>query len=215
MNFKRLFSFFVLFNLSFLIFFPSWSRAQTPFDFSEIQISDSNKKSQFPLQNSPLISIRRVYQDEEKKGVYYFNKIEQKRARVLVKKGLFYQAQNPHQLINSQYAPPLVLPKIIPPPPVDQAQRSGYAIFVFDQNQNLYLSFKAKQGKIHHSSLLAGIPILCAGEMQIFQGQLKYINNRSGHYQPPPKTLKSLLKFLEQKGVDLKKVQIEFLGIDL
>ena len=82
-------------------------------------------------------------------------------------------------------------------------------------DQKFYISFKAQPGKIHHSSLLAGRPILCAGEMLIFQGQLRYINNRSGHYQPPPKSLKKVLEFLEKQGVDLKKVRTEFIGIDL
>lgn len=216
MNFQRILDFLVRLSLFSVFCFPSWGWSQTPFNFSEIHLSSPQQTpKKFNAKSSPLIPLRRVYKNEENRGVYYFNSFEQKNAQVVIREGLFYKAIQSDRLINRHHASPLLLPQITPPPPASKAKSMGYAIFVFDQNHQIYLSFKAKQGKIHHSSLLAGAPIICAGEMQIFQGQLKYINNRSGHYQPPPRALKVLLHFLEKQDVNLKDVKVEFLGVDL
>ena len=215
MNIQKRFVFLIKISLYFLTSTASWSWAQTPFDFSEIKTSSTVDQKQGLSSKYPLIPLRRVYKNEEYRGVYYFNSLEQKNAKVIIKNGLFYKVKKPNELVNRDIPPPLLLPKITPPPPVDKAKRLGYAIFVLDQTQTLYLTFKAQQGRIHHSSLLAGRDVICAGEMQIFQGQLKYINNRSGHYQPPPKSLKLVLRFLKEQGVKLEKVKVEFLGVDL
>ena len=191
---------------------------QTPFDFSKVRVSRSNLHAH-PIQHLagkvPLIPLQREYQGEETKGIYYFNKSEQKSAQILIKDGLFYRISSPEKVVNPDIPVPLLLPSIESPPLPKDAKKSGYAIFVMDRNQHLYISFLAQQGKVHHSSLLAGDSVLCAGEMQIFQGTLKYLNNRSGHYQPPPKTLRYLIEILKSRGVKFEAVKVEYFGVDL
>lgn len=63
---------------------------------------------------------------------------------------------------------------------------------------------------MHHSSLVAGGPVGAAGEMVVHRGVLLSINNWSGHYAPPPSTLRVLLDTLAKMGVaNLKSIEIE------
>lgn len=39
-------------------------------------------------------------------------------------------------------------------------------------------------GKTPHTSLTSGSPVLAAGEIQLHNGSVKWIDNASGHYQP-------------------------------
>jgi hypothetical protein len=86
---------------------------------------------------------------------------------------------------------------------------------VIDARGQLYVSFEAEKDRVHHSSLLAGEPVLCAGELIVFQGRLALINNQSGHYRPPPKALQRAVKTLTEAGLDLSKVTVKPFGVDL
>ncbi len=60
-----------------------------------------------------------------------------------------------------------------------------------------------------HSSLNAGNNVICAGYIQIVNGEVKYIDNKSGHYKPTEKDLaKAVLILMNEHNLDLKTTQI-------
>lgn len=71
----------------------------------------------------------------------------------------------------------------------------------------------AGTGQWNHSSLNAGKDVICAGTMQIVQGQLTMISNESGHYQPNATKLANAIATLEEEGCDLSKLtEIRVMG---
>lgn len=85
--------------------------------------------------------------------------------------------------------------------------RDGIGIFVIDVDQKVWITFDHKYGEIHHSSLLAGGPVIAAGEVVISRGQLQSISNASGHYKPPPQSIDVALRVLSELGVDVSRVK--------
>ncbi len=83
------------------------------------------------------------------------------------------------------------------------AQGSLPAIWAMDLTGRLYVSSIQQPGLFNHSSLLAGRSVICAGEIIIIDGKIKFISNRSGHYLPPDKTLNIAIDKLREKGVKL------------
>jgi hypothetical protein len=75
------------------------------------------------------------------------------------------------------------------------------AIYVMDENGNFYASEQIR-GKIHHSSILAGEPVAGAGEIEVSQGVLQYINRGSGHYETTPEMLQQTVNELRAKGLE-------------
>jgi hypothetical protein len=87
----------------------------------------------------------------------------------------------------------------------------GYAIYVMSQTGNIHASSHAV-GYRHHSSLLAGQNVAGAGEMQVRDGQLKWISNKSGHYFPEIELFLQTLHSLTKKGIPLDAVRVSFLS---
>jgi len=56
---------------------------------------------------------------------------------------------------------------------------------------------------IFHHDLAGNAPVVAAGEMFFTDGRLLSINNRSGHYRPPPKCLRIVLSLLRSKGAHI------------
>lgn len=194
-------------------------KGQELFDFNTDPQKKRENSSHLPksshLFNKPYKTLPLIYKykGEEKKGVHYFTIEQQKKSVVTIKHGKFWLA---NRLINHKYKVPQKLSF-----PNEQSwdvhmnQQKGFAIYIMDQAGQIYISFNAEKGKVHHSSLAAGLAVACAGEMIIYQGKLHYINNRSGHYRPPPAALRQILNELKEKKIDLSSVKIEFLGVDL
>ena len=63
-----------------------------------------------------------------------------------------------------------------------------------------------------HSQFMKGGPVLCAGMMHLFRGQLLQITNGSGHYQPPPAAMKEILLWMRLRGLDSSAVIIDTKG---
>ena len=84
---------------------------------------------------------------------------------------------------------------------------AGFGIYVMSPNGELY-SNPHKVGLFHHSSFLAGLPTAGAGELKVIDGTLKYITNKSGHYQPGDEHLVQTLMELRDRGVGLTGVGI-------
>lgn len=162
-----------------------------------------------------LLPLLTEYHGEERRGVRYLSPKERALHKVQVRDGKLWSAQG--ELLNAAVKRPSSLPKHapVPPPLPAQAKALGYAIYVIDQAGRLYVSFESEKDKVHHSSLLAGAPVACAGELLVFQGELLLINNQSGHYRPPPKALEQAVDALTKAGLDMSKVSVKTYGVDL
>jgi hypothetical protein len=55
--------------------------------------------------------------------------------------------------------------------------------------------------------VLAGGPVACAGELEVVEGVLIYLDNKSGHYQPSAAQLEQFRSHLQQLGVDFSMVR--------
>jgi hypothetical protein len=78
----------------------------------------------------------------------------------------------------------------------------GKAIFVMSQSGNIHVDSHVV-GHRHHSSLLEGMPVACAGELEVHGGTLKWLSNKSGHYNPNIDHLLQILHMLQKKLVPL------------
>ncbi|MEC4718454.1 hypothetical protein RY831_04805 [Noviherbaspirillum sp. CPCC 100848] len=86
----------------------------------------------------------------------------------------------------------------------------GRAIFVMDEQGNMYASVNQKVGKFHHSSLTSGGPVAAAGELEVVEGVITLISDRSGHYKPTKELMAQALQQLEENGVDMRYVFTDF-----
>jgi len=84
-------------------------------------------------------------------------------------------------------------------------------IYAMDRNGNLYTSPPdvTLPTEFHHSTFLNGVPVLCAGELEVSKGQITRISNESGHYKPSKKQILQLLQQLQDQGVDLSKAIVK------
>lgn len=162
----------------------------------------------------PVLPLLTQYHGEEERGVRYLSKRERGRAQLLVSDGLLLGPNR--ALLNPDYKPPQDQPLTQFPeqPPQRFSRVHGFAIYIMNAQGQLFVSFDAEPHTFHHSSLAAGQPVAAAGEMIIFAGKLYAINNRSGHYHPPPIALKRTLKVLTELGVNLNGVLIKRYGSD-
>ena len=82
----------------------------------------------------------------------------------------------------------------------------GSYIYVIDSAGRFYISYHNEIDKFHHSSLVAGDPVLCAGELRIdyISGKITYLNNASGHYKPGPENLNLAVKLLRDYGMETR-----------
>lgn len=98
--------------------------------------------------------------------------------------------------------------------PVDTSAASnhwtgnGQGVFVMDRYGNLYLSNAHEVGRFHHSSFLDGQPVAAAGEMEVHNGELVGVTDRSGHYKPDAGLLQQAMGQMKQQGVNFDHVNI-------
>jgi hypothetical protein len=85
----------------------------------------------------------------------------------------------------------------------------GTGIYVVSGEGHLHVAAHAT-GKRHHSSLLAGAAVACAGELKVSQGRLEWISNKSGHYRPEPTHLVQILRYFDLNyQLDLDSYDVE------
>jgi hypothetical protein len=73
------------------------------------------------------------------------------------------------------------------------------ALWAMDEQGEFYVSTKARTGVFHHSSILAGAKVICAGTIDAVDGKILHLDNQSGHYQPTPEALDEALRILREK----------------
>jgi len=78
----------------------------------------------------------------------------------------------------------------------------GHAIYVMSKEGHFHVSSHAV-GYRHHSSLLAGGIVACAGEMKVDHGRLVVLSNKSGHYHPDLRHLFQTLSELQARNVPM------------
>ncbi len=88
---------------------------------------------------------------------------------------------------------------------------AGSGIFVLSPEPRLYAGEQV-EGQFHHSSFLSGAPVLAAGEIKARNGELLEVSNSSGHYKPDMFRHYNMLLFLDQAGVNLRRVQSKMQG---
>jgi len=76
----------------------------------------------------------------------------------------------------------------------------GMAIWVMSP-QNVFYTASHDVGVFHHSSFLAGGFVRAAGEWAVDNGQVKYINNQTGHYMCSTQQLANAAGFLKQHNL--------------
>jgi hypothetical protein len=140
-----------------------------------------------------VFSLQDSYLGEKERGVSYFSETSRSVYEVMIKDGKLCSAQG------DRLDPQLSLP--------EHSDRTGTAIYVLDTWGTLYVTFDHRFGEVHHSSLVAGAPVLAAGEMVVIDGLLLSISNSSGHYKPPPHAIDVVLERLERLGADLSQVE--------
>jgi hypothetical protein len=90
----------------------------------------------------------------------------------------------------------------------------GVAGFAMGLNRNIYARFHsnydAAKGSFYHSCYLEGREVLCTGCITVVNGELRYINNWSGHYKPSKQQLSLAVQALQALGVDISGVLVEY-----
>ena len=187
--------------------------AQDIFDIvadSTDQGIDQHRKSQSKF---PTLSMLVQYRGEDKRGVHYLDDRERAQSLLHICEGLLCDSQG--QLLNPKFnGPKTRMTKFPEQPKLEETLANGFAIYVMDHTGKIWVSFNAQVKKFHHSSLLSGQPVAAAGEMIIFQGRIYAINNRSGHYHPPPIVIKRVLQVLKSSGVSTQGILIKEYGSD-
>lgn len=95
-------------------------------------------------------------------------------------------------------------------------EKVGIALYAMEPSGNLLLALDwqgdgdGAPQKLYHSSLVGGGAVAAAGLMHICSGRLRLLSNESGHYAPPPSTLRLVLARLVALGLEgIAEVQLE------
>jgi|GEM_PF-6305294 hypothetical protein len=89
----------------------------------------------------------------------------------------------------------------------DQSE-AGSALYVMSSRGDIYSGSDEVYWR-HHSSFLAGADVAAAGMIKVTNGQIEWVSNSSGHYEPEPKFLNNILDLLEKNNVDLSKITVK------
>jgi hypothetical protein len=63
-------------------------------------------------------------------------------------------------------------------------------------------------GQFHHSSLVSGKKVKCAGMINVLGGKVKSVDNDSGHYKPESRHLRTFVEFLDRQNVFIADARI-------
>jgi len=162
--------------------------AHSPQDKAELNIARTQLESKIDEGQSSLLPIGGDYRREEDRGVRYLSTQEREACHVSMKNGKILTAEGGR---------------------FDTGKELYEAIFVLDAKMNLYISKASIDGKIHHSSLVAGEPVIMAGTIKVKNGKPYYISDSSGHYRPKSNDVDNFKSVLIQKGFDINNIRFK------
>jgi hypothetical protein len=150
------------------------------------------------LPTKPMDPSMRYETDPERlpfhgKAVKYLTDAEREEYRLFVRDGLIYRTDG--ELFDSRGSATFW-----------GGRDSDRAIFVMDENGNLYASKFQASGEFHHSSLVAGGPVAGAGELHVEDGRLIGVTDHSGHYTPTRRMTWRVASTLAEQGVSMDGV---------
>ena len=122
--------------------------------------------------------------------VEYLDEVERLKYQVFIRDGKIYDAEG--KLFNS----------------LDLANKfnNGKAIFVMDEFGRIFASGKYAPAEFHHSSFLGGGEVAMAGEIEVIEGVLFSVTNKSGHYRPLEVHFNQFLNYIEKSGINISNV---------
>jgi hypothetical protein len=83
----------------------------------------------------------------------------------------------------------------------EHSRDGGRAIFVMDEQGNLYASTYQRIGDFHHSTLADGRKVAPAGEIAVTEGKIQHVTSASGHYHPGMREMQNLADELTRNGL--------------
>ncbi len=131
-----------------------------------------------------------------KQGVTYLNKDERKAYKLKVIDKYIFQGDSKIPYDTTKFSGKL----------------PGYAAYVMDKNGTIYIG-EHKTGIMHHSSFLAGAPVISAGMIKVECGKVVEINHHSGHYIPKEENLNNFLLKVD-RNIFSDKAKIKFSSND-
>ena len=141
-----------------------------------------------------MLKVNEHYQHLDKtKGTRYFNSVERSDYRVHILDGVF---KKDGQIFDTSS--------------MISHEKTGYAAFTLNAHGELsvFPHVGLLDGKLAHSSMNAGSPVVCAGEIKIEDGKIKAITTHSGHYRPSLFNLYTMLDNCAKSGIDIKGIDI-------
>lgn len=141
-----------------------------------------------------------LYYDKNMKffwNVHYFSKQELLPYRVFLKDQFFVNHLG--KKMESEFDP--------------EAMSFAESLLVITKNYDLLVLPFNEIGRYHHSSLAAGKDVLFAGTISFSHGQLRYLTDMSGHYQPNLQGLKDAVLFFESLGIRMNDLKISGHGV--
>jgi hypothetical protein len=162
---------------------------------SSLNLSPNSCSAQEIIQQAPLQRLREKY-IKYGDGVRYFTESEFKKFEGEVKDGMITW-KHTGEKINGKY------------------------IYVLGTDGKFYIIERIRDRadryrisySYHHSSPYQKAPILAAGEIEIKYGEIRFINNASGHFFPKPESIKIFLNFLIKKGYKVKPSRLKIFEI--
>ncbi len=82
------------------------------------------------------------------------------------------------------------------------------AMYVVDERGNMYSS-KGDRPGMKHSSFLAGEPVAAAGMIEVHDGEVVYVDGKSGHYRPDAPYVRQFTDLLGHQGVDMSGTHVQ------
>jgi len=135
----------------------------------------------------PTVSIHSGKPSADKAaGVKYLDAAQREERRVTIRDGLVYD-----------YTGALLRET--------KSKRHNLNNYVMDAEGNFYLFDEFTTPDIRHSSIFAGGPVAGAGNIQIADGKVVYIDSDSGHY-PSTRVFANVLAELRARGVDVAAI---------
>ena len=152
---------------------------------------DSNLSHLFKTQEM-LDVVEDGKEDDITYSTQFFTSKERAQRRVHIYQGKFYQQGALFDTKN-----------------LESHSKVGYAAFTLNANGELSVfTHRNLEDKIAHSSMNAGSPVVCAGELIITNGELVTINTHSGHYAPSLFNMFRALEYFGERGVNISQTNV-------